>query len=391
MRSIWLALAAALTAGSAAADGPERLPIGGYDWTGWASLGGVAVSAPECVAPGEGRLDCFVRGQDGQLLRRAFEGGVWQPWSKAGGLANDAYYAARPECISTQAGQVDCFVRRHGDGTLFRRTWLGSYMHSWEQLGGALASDPECVVRGARIDCFARGEDGALWQNAFDGDAWGGWISRGGTMAEGTKPACGVRGEDAHCLAVWAGDKSLRHFDGDAWNKIDGAPVALPSAENMTASAKCMSLRDRVHCFAPVASADGARVLRRFSYDGDWSAEDVGAALEIGLAHYDFDCVVRAKGRFDCMDLAVLREAGPARKVRFRHFAHVPGAPAEWREVPLTMPVEAGDVTFLRCLSADGARIDCFTGGNWRGNSTLNQASLVYQEKLVFRPMNPVR
>jgi hypothetical protein len=53
--------------------------------------------------------------------------------------------------------------------------------------------------------------------------------------------------------------------------------------------------------------------------------------------------------------------------------------------------VQAGNVSFLKCLSVDGARIDCFTGGSWLGNSTLNQASFVYQERIVFKPMKPVR
>jgi hypothetical protein len=59
--------------------------------------------------------------------------------------------------------------------------------------------------------------------------------------------------------------------------------------------------------------------------------------------------------------------------------------------VPLTLPVESGTVTFLKCLSPDGERIDCFSGGSWVGNATLNQASFAYRERIVFRPMEPVR
>lgn len=394
MRSTLFALIALFATGLARADGLSGLPIGGYEWTGWTSLAGIAVSAPECVTPGEGRIDCFVRGQDGQLWRRAFEGGTWLPWSKAAGLANAGYYAARPECVTPQAGQVDCFVRRHGDGTLFRRTWLGSYMHSWETLGGTLASDPECIVRTPRIDCFARGQDGAMWQNAFDGDAWGGWVSRGGMLAEGTKPACAERDAMVECVVTWAEGKHPYHFDDGSWEEIDDTQLSLPTSENLTPSLKCYGAGARVHCFAPIMSReDGARTLRHFTYDGDWSVEDLGELAPGDLAHYDFDCVVRTKGKFDCMDLSVTRtgSSASARKVSFRHYAFVPGAPAQWRDIPLTMPIDAGKVTFLRCLSVDGKRIDCFTGGNWRGNSTLNQASLIYQERLVFKPMNPVR
>ena len=78
--------------------------------------------------------------------------------------------------------------------------------------------------------------------------------------------------------------------------------------------------------------------------------------------------------------------------MRFRHYAYaLGGPPAQWRNVPLTMPVRAGNVSFLKCLSVDSERMDCFTGGSWLGNSTLNQAAFVYQERIVFKPMKPVR
>ena len=51
-----------LAPSAARADG--RVPIGGYDWTGWVSRGGVAVSAPECVSGGGAGIACFVRGQE---------------------------------------------------------------------------------------------------------------------------------------------------------------------------------------------------------------------------------------------------------------------------------------------------------------------------------------
>ncbi len=386
--------------------------VGGYDWTGWVSQGGVLVSGPDCVAAGAKRIDCFARGQDGQMRRRWWDGSAWQPWSSAPGVSNAAFYHARPECVSWSPDHIDCFVRRHGDGVMFRRTWDGAYLHSWENLGGSLTSDPECVSKAPqRIDCFARGEDGAMWQNSFDGNIWNGWISRGGEISDQSKPACAFRaGDKIDCVVVWASDKKLRHFavysPGDGWNVVSGSAIVLPSSENVDASPKCYGAPDdaRIDCFAPFAnSSTGYRSLGHYSYDGSWSVSDLSsdfgrAAAGSGqdLAHYDFDCVVGANERFDCMELVVWRQYvgtlnGGARTARFRHFAHaVGGAPAQWRNVALTMPVEAGNVTFLKCLSIDGERLDCFTGGNWLGNSTLNQASFVYQERITFQPMKPV-
>jgi len=399
---VLLAFAAALPA-----RGDGAPAVGGYGWTGWTSRGGVAVSGPDCVGTGAARIACFVRGQDGQLWRRAFDGDEWAPWGKEGGLANAAFYDARPECVSWGPGHVDCFVRRHGDKGMFRRTWAGDYMHSWENLGGVLASDPDCVAKAAeRIDCFARGEDGAMWQNAFDGDAWSGWISRGGELADGTKPACALfSAGKIECVVVWS-DKRLWHFSPHApshgWGRIDSEPVGLPSSESAGANPKCYGAPDaeRIECFAPTLNAESrAYALAHLRYDGEWTVDDLGRELgpTADIAHYDFSCVLRAGDRFDCMELIARRApadapAGTSRAVSFRHYAYaLGGPPAQWSEVGLTMPVDAGVVTFLDCLSADGERIDCFTGGNWRGNSTLNQASYTYQERIVFRPMKPVR
>ena len=403
----WAGLGLVALAGAARAG--DAIPqVGGFAWTGWEARGGVAVSAPECVpggaADGSG-LACFVRGQDGQLWRRAFDGREWLAWARAGGLANAAMYEARPECVASGT-RVDCFVRRHGDGALFRRTWAGGYLHSWENLGGSLASDPDCVAQAkGRIDCFARGEDGALWQNAFDGDAWGGWIERGGELAEQTKPACALRSAGKiECLVVWE-DKSLRHFEAASGDWDEVAPERrskLPSDENLTPSPKCYGVPDaaRVECFASVGEDGGRHALLYLRYDGDWTFDDLSsdfghavAGAGRDLAHYDFDCIVRAGDRYDCMELAAWRgKAEAGRVVVFRHYSYVLGGPpSEWRVVPLTMPVQSGNVTFLKCLSADGERIDCFTGGSWTANATLNQASYVYQERIVYRPMKPVR
>lgn len=404
--SVVVAAVLALSSLGARADATRSL--GGFGWTGWTSQGGVAVSAPDCVSAGTG-IACYVRGQDGQLWRRAFDGKAWLSWTKVPGIANASFYSARPECVAS-GDRVDCFVRRHGDGAMYRRTWAGGYVHSWENIGGVLAADPECVAHaGSRIDCFARGEDGSMWQNSFDGDAWGGWVSRGGDLAEQAKPACAMRSAGKiECLAVWE-DKSVRHFSvaspRDGWSRVGDVVAGLPSTENLIAAPKCYGAPDdaRVDCFVPAAEVK-RHALMYLRYDGDWTVDDLSSDFgwaEAGpdreLSHYDFDCVVRAGARFDCMELSAWRGykgdlAGEGRSVRLRHYAYaLGGPPAQWRNVPLTMPVQAGTVTFLKCLSVDGERIDCFTGGNWQANATLNQASFAYQDRLVFKPMRPVR
>ena len=50
---------------------------------------------------------------------------------------------------------------------MHHRWWDGRW-RGWEDLQGAIRSAPECVSWGpGRIDCFARGRDGALYHRFY--------------------------------------------------------------------------------------------------------------------------------------------------------------------------------------------------------------------------------
>ncbi len=46
-------------------------------WSEWESLGGTLTAAPAVESWSPGRLDTFVRGVDGQLWQKYFDGGTW--------------------------------------------------------------------------------------------------------------------------------------------------------------------------------------------------------------------------------------------------------------------------------------------------------------------------
>src|SRR6202043_1500197 len=53
----------------------------------------------------------------------------------------------------------------------------------WGSLGGIVTSAPDTSSWGAtRNDVFVRGSDNALWQDTFNGTAWGPWTSLGGIV-----------------------------------------------------------------------------------------------------------------------------------------------------------------------------------------------------------------
>jgi uncharacterized protein YvpB len=69
---------------------------------------------------------------------------------------------------------VDVFVRG-SDGGLWHRSWDGSTWNWWEPLGGALASGPTVTSSAPdRLDVFVSGSDLSIYQLWWDG-AWHGW------------------------------------------------------------------------------------------------------------------------------------------------------------------------------------------------------------------------
>ena len=169
---------------SATASGElQHLWYGGGSWGSWESLGKPApnvtlASAPGAISWGTGRIDIFARGSDGELWQKWYDvnAGGWQPWGRIGGVLNSA-----PTIASWAPGRLDLFST--GPAGDLQHHWFdgdrGGWQR-WESLGKpagnlTLSSGPGSVSWDTgRLDVFARGSDGVLWQKWFDGDH-GGW------------------------------------------------------------------------------------------------------------------------------------------------------------------------------------------------------------------------
>ncbi len=172
------------------------------------------------VAWSSNRLDTFVRGTDGQLFHKAWEGARWYP-SASGYEALGGYMVGSPEAVSWGANRIDVFVRG-GDRALYHKAWDGSGWYpsatGFENLGGSLASHPSAVSSGVnRLDVFAKGDDGQVFQKSWNGAAWGGWNALGG-YSEGPVKAVswGPNRIDLFTIGV---DHGVYHkaWDGSAW------------------------------------------------------------------------------------------------------------------------------------------------------------------------------
>ena len=87
-------------------------------WHDWEDLGGPISAAPAVSSWAPGRLDCFVRGVDGNVYHKWFSKG-WHGWEKLGGPIVGA-----PTAVSWGPNRIDLFARGQND----------RMMHKWWRL-----------------------------------------------------------------------------------------------------------------------------------------------------------------------------------------------------------------------------------------------------------------
>ena len=200
-------------------------------WSSWESLGGIATAGPAMAAWAPGRLDAFVRGSDGALWHKWFDGG-WSSWESLGGLLTGA-----PSVAAWSAGRLDVFVVG-SDGALWHRAFDGGWW-PWESLGGLLTGAPSVAAWGpGRLDITAPGSDGAVYHLAFViGAGWWGWEPLGGLTRAGT-------GTGTAAPALGRLDVTATGTDNRVWLRswvgfwTQWAPLGGPAQSGPAASAR---------------------------------------------------------------------------------------------------------------------------------------------------------
>ena len=163
-----------------------------------------------------------------QLIANKF--GTTTSWNRLGGALTSA-----PDASSWGTARTDVFARGT-DGALWQDTWNGSAWSSWASLGGFITADPSAVSMGPnRIDVFARGTDKGLWHRWWDGVRWSGWQSLGGGLTSGPDAAS----MSSNRLDVFArgNDNGLWHawWDGIRWNGWQALGGVLTSDPSVVA------------------------------------------------------------------------------------------------------------------------------------------------------------
>jgi hypothetical protein len=107
----------------------------GLTWSSWVALGGMLASEPDAVSLGDGRMQVYSLGMDGDLWYRTYNAGwgTWQRLETPAGVAGNA----APVLVSPATGQVEVYLA---------------------------------------------GTENRVWSNQHNGSSWSGWSS---TMVEG--------------------------------------------------------------------------------------------------------------------------------------------------------------------------------------------------------------
>jgi hypothetical protein len=147
-----------------------------------------------------------------------------------------------------------------------------------------------------RLDCFAIGQNGALWHIWWGGSAgWGDWEDLGGQPASALN--CVTRERDRiDCFALDSIRKLLHTWwDGNRWESR-ALPARTFGADILNRGPECVSWApNRVDCFVSDPAAMQS-VWHTWLEGSNWSNwENLGGAITSGLS-----CTTWGAGRIDC-------------------------------------------------------------------------------------------
>jgi hypothetical protein len=246
------------------------------------------------IAPGDVRIHVFVRGADGNLKERFWDGTAWY-WLDTGmAVAGDPVTLIRGNINGTTGHDIRVNVWVRGaDGQLKERYWDGSSW-GWYDTGRAVSGDPVLQVRGniyditatdIRAHLFVRGANGTLLERYWNGSGWS-WTDT--NMAVAGTPVLLVRGtplsplDSAVRMHLWVrgadGRLKERFFDGTSWTWTDtgmavaGDPVAYLRGNILGTTGHDI----RINLF--VRGANG-NLMQRYWNGSSWAWNNTGMAV----------------------------------------------------------------------------------------------------------------
>ena len=162
------------------------------DGPGWDPLGGRLTSKPGVASLGGAAYAVFVRGTDGAVWERVFDGLKWQAWTRLGGqlLAGTAPAAAY---LSGVGKLWIAVVGTNRQVYLKLANGVGGFF----SVGGQTTVDPALAeastVTPNTLAIFYRGpDDAAYWNRYSEAEGLATWQSMGGRFTSGLSAATGI-------------------------------------------------------------------------------------------------------------------------------------------------------------------------------------------------------
>ncbi|MEU8419651.1 peptidoglycan DD-metalloendopeptidase family protein [Micromonospora sp. NPDC048835] len=163
-------------------------------------------------------------------------------------------------------GSVLRAFARGNDGALWQNYWADGTW-TWQRIGGAIVGAPAAVYYDGLLRVFARGTDGALWQYYWTGSEWK-TQDLGGTIT--SAPAAVVQGD---MLRVFA-----RGNDGALWQNylVDGHWTWQDLGGGISSAPTALMHGNVVRLFA--RGNDGS-LWQNYLVDGHWTWQDLGGGI----------------------------------------------------------------------------------------------------------------
>ena len=167
---------------------------------------------------GEGRLDVFCTGPEGDLLHQYYDGSQWQP--STGSLESlKGELISGPSVVSWGSGRLDIFAVVD-EGYVAHLYWDGSQWVGWETFsGGPQFYDTLTVTSWGenRLDVYGVAIDKSLYHKYWDGSQWSEWENLGGSL-QGTVGATSWSADRIDIVGFGTDYTYFyKYYDGSSW------------------------------------------------------------------------------------------------------------------------------------------------------------------------------